>query len=138
MCFLATGHTNCLRHAVFLSMSKPLTLRTAQGIWNILPHSKVEKSITNMIKKRGLIKCQNNSIRWNKNTINFPASPVNINHTSGLNERLQNFLGFRNEVFMCDNILTKVEGGVDFHLYLEAGYTFQRQNLGNLGISLTF
>ena len=54
MCLLAIDYTNCLRHAVLLSMSKPLTLKTAQGIRNILPHSKVEKSTTNMIRKRSL------------------------------------------------------------------------------------
>ena len=83
MCLLTTGYTNCMRHTVLLSMSKPLTLKTAQGIWNILPHSKIEKSTSNTIWKGRSIEGQNKSSRWNKITIDFPLHPVNVNHTSG-------------------------------------------------------
>ena len=40
MSLLAIGCTNCFRHrpTMLLSMFNPLTLKTAQGIWNILPH----------------------------------------------------------------------------------------------------
>ena len=138
MCLLATGYTNCLRHTVLLSMSKPLKLKTVQGIWNILPHSKVEKCTTNMIWEGRLIKRQNKSSRWNKIINDFLSYPVDVNHTFGLKERLEIFLGFQSEIFMYDNTLTKVQGGVDFHLYLEAGYTLQRINLGNLCIWVTF
>ena len=67
-------------------MSKPLTLKKVQGIWNILLHSKVEKSTTNTIWKRRSIKGQNKSSRWNKITIDFPAYPVKVSHTFGLKE----------------------------------------------------
>ena len=138
MCLLATGNTNYLRHTVLLSVSKPLTLKIAQGIWNILPHSKVEKSTTNMIRKGRPIKCQNKSSRWNKITIDFPAYPVDVNHNFGLKERLQIFLGFQSEIFMSDDTLTKAQGGVDFHLHLEAGDTLQRHYLSDFGICSIF
>ena len=88
MCLLAAGYTNCLRHTVILSMSIPLTLKTAQGIWNILPHSKFEKSKTNTIWKGRSIKRQNKTTRWNKITIDFLAYPGDDNHTLGLKETL--------------------------------------------------
>ena len=137
MCLLATGYTNCMRHTVLLSMSKPLTIKTAQGIWNILPHSKVEKSTTNTIWKGRLVKRQNMGSRWRKITIDFPVYPIDFNHTFGLKERLQIFLGFRSEVFMCDNTLAKVQGGLYFHLDLEAGDTLQRHYLSDFRICST-
>ena len=123
MCLLATGYTNCLRYTVLLSMSKPLTLKTVQGIWNILPHLKAEKSTTNMIWKGRLIECQKKSSQWNTISIDLPAYPVDVNHTFRPYERLQIVLGFRREVFMSDDTLAKVQGVINFHLYLEAGYT---------------
>ena len=87
-----------------------------------------------MIWEGRLIKRQNKSSRWNKIINDFLSYPVDVNHTFGLKERLEIFLGFQSEIFMYDNTLTKVQGGVDFHLYLEAGYTLQRINLGNLCI----
>ena len=94
MCLLATGYTNCLSHAVLLSKSKPLTLKTVQWIWNILPHSKVEKSTTNTIRNWGHIKCQNKTSRWNKNNIDFPVYPVDVNHTFRFKENFKSSSDF--------------------------------------------
>ena len=96
MFLLAPGYTYCLRHTVLLSMSKTLTLKTAQGIWNILPHSKVEKSTTNTIWKGRLIEHQRKNSGSKKD---FKSSSDSEAKSSWVTTPLQRFKVGRTSTF---------------------------------------
>ena len=134
MCPLATGYTNSLRHAVLLNMSKCLSLKTEKGIWDIPPHSKVEKTALKWLEREGLL---NVKIRVANGT-KIPLTFRHILWTFTTPSDSKEDFGFWSEVFMCDYTITKVLGGVDFHLYLETNYALEGHNLGYLVICSTF